>query len=754
MNPKVSQISICLVSLLALSGVLVLPEVACAALVEYWDFNNRNHIGYNPITTGSLTRAGEAQYTSGGRFGGGLLLDGSGDYLYHDPLTSAPTGIPTGNSSYTISAWIKPASGTVRRGIVGWGAYGTARNVNALRLGDQSNALTHYWWSADMNNVSASPVNLYDGWHHVAVTYDGTTRSLYVDGALKTSDTPGTNDAQAQNFAIGATNFWKFPANLEYFKGTLDDIAIYNHALAATEIQTLAAGQSPLSSVSLPTPVDHFVADSLNTLGNGRVLANGDWKGQGTNTNAKANVAGGNATLRTGTIGGHAVVNFDGDDYLQIINGAMTLSSDHARDNFTVVAVYRTNQGVSDTTVNWYTNTSIVDSEQADVVNDWGLNITSNGQLAAGLGKPDITQYSSSSSYFQDGLAHVAVYTRSGGTISLYVDGALVGTRADGSTAARNAVDYFFGGNHTGGKKLIGDLAEARIYNVALNSTQVAALASQLMGTYAPKLYHGTVLNTPGLAAYYRLGEGTTTDALAYNEIGPNTTHGTYDATPSRHPTVNQPGAFTVHDSNTAFYFDATQQQYVQVPNFLVSSQSADFSLELLVKSTAANILTGTAAYSGNGVVWSDVPGVADDFVLAVLNGHLAFFDGDAANGAGSNIEGTTLINDVQWHHVVVTRDGGGQMQIWLDGRVEASGLAGSAVLDDNSSIYIGGNYRDNRYFTGWIDDVAFYNRVLSPAEILQHYQAAAVPEPASGVLAAMGLGLLGLLAARKRKGG
>ncbi|MCS7305381.1 MAG: PEP-CTERM sorting domain-containing protein, partial [Thermoguttaceae bacterium] len=66
------------------------------------------------------------------------------------------------------------------------------------------------------------------------------------------SDTPGTNNAQAANFAIGATNFYNFPNNLEFFKGLIDEVAIYNHALTADEIRALAAGVSPLSVVPEP----------------------------------------------------------------------------------------------------------------------------------------------------------------------------------------------------------------------------------------------------------------------------------------------------------------------------------------------------------------------------------------------------------------------------------------------------------------------------------------------------------------------
>lgn len=166
-----------------------------------------------------------------------LKFDGINDFV------SIPnnTSLPSGNNPYTLEAWIKPDQ-TGDRGIIGWGPWGQGNSVNALRLMG-SNMIRHYWWGNDLDvNVG----NLADGkWHHVAATFDGRTRKVYVDGVLKGSDTPSRHSVpvSATNVRIGSTN------NGEYFAGSIDDASIWSKALNDKEIlqrqSTRAESNSP-----------------------------------------------------------------------------------------------------------------------------------------------------------------------------------------------------------------------------------------------------------------------------------------------------------------------------------------------------------------------------------------------------------------------------------------------------------------------------------------------------------------------------
>jgi Concanavalin A-like lectin/glucanases superfamily/PEP-CTERM motif len=172
------------------------------------------------------------------------------------------------------------------------------------------------------------------------------------------------------------------------------------------------------------------------------------------------------------------------------------------------------------------------------------------------------------------------------------------------------------------------------------------------------------------------------------------------------------------------------------------------FTLEAWIRTTATS-LTGNQAYQGNGLIWSDVGGVANDFVFAVLNDRLSFFTGNP----DTSLNGTRVLNDGNWHHVVATRQVTGTnsvLSIYVDGTPDATPvtLPSTQPLTSNPNVAIGGNTLDNRYFTGQMDEVALYNVALTAAQVQAHY-ITAVPEPLTP-LALIGLASLAVQAARR----
>jgi|GEM_PF-1959652 len=435
---------------LIIIGTLCLGK-ADADLLNYWDFDNAGNVGQAVVGT-DLTAQNGAQYSAAGYTGGALSLDGNDDYL-----GGAPT-VVTGNGVYTTSAWIQPAA-TGGRGIVGWGNYGNTRQVNALRL-DGGNNILNYWWSADLSRDAVA--NIDDGnWHHVATSYNGTTRTIYVNGQQIGSDNPGTNTASAANFRIGSTN------NGEYFQGSIDSVSLHSDALAPNQIRALAAGTAPTALPDADYLVAQWVADDYT---------GGTWTDR---VNSISATVDGAPTASANQMNGHASVRFDGDDAFVISAADSPMA--HAAD-FSIVAVMKTDTAGAAGT-NWYQNTGIVDMEMPGATRDWGLVLDDQGQIGAGLGGGDITFYSNESG-LNDDAGHIAVYTRAGDQLALYIDGGVAQTAVGGNQDIRLANDFTIGRIQTGGNYYTGDIAEVRIYEGQLSPYDADGVAMDLAVTY------------------------------------------------------------------------------------------------------------------------------------------------------------------------------------------------------------------------------------------------------------------------------
>lgn len=198
-------------------------------LVGYWNFENGSTLGTPLLGTLNLTTVGSPVYTNTGGINSskGLSLNGS-SYLQN---TSYPSTL-NGNNPYTIAAWFNSTQGNAG-GILGYGSTGSCLGNN-LRL-DGSTRFLSYWYGCDYGSNSVS--NFLNTWHHIAVTYDGTTLKFYYDGTLLSSHTGLTRNTTGTTLYLGKT------VNDVAFSGTLDDVALYTRALTAQEVSDLKSGQ-------------------------------------------------------------------------------------------------------------------------------------------------------------------------------------------------------------------------------------------------------------------------------------------------------------------------------------------------------------------------------------------------------------------------------------------------------------------------------------------------------------------------------
>lgn len=182
-------------------------------------------------------------------YAGGFFRNAGGnseaDYIAKYTLASDPVGLdfdgvddnivgfnpslPQGNAARTVEAWCRLAKGSGGLGVIF--NYGDARINNhrfSLMLRDKK-----LYFAGQLNDLSTSDVLEEERWYHVAVTFDGTTVSLYIDGVSKASRNMQTNpqgnyknlETTGHSFNIGCR---LLSHRTEQFKGRIDEIRVWN----------------------------------------------------------------------------------------------------------------------------------------------------------------------------------------------------------------------------------------------------------------------------------------------------------------------------------------------------------------------------------------------------------------------------------------------------------------------------------------------------------------------------------------------
>jgi hypothetical protein len=161
-------------------------------------------------------------------------------------VKNAPPLNPT--AALTLSVWIKATDWYGGRHILrkGQAISNTTRNTQ-YRLQVQNSEMT-FQVAGVLNGIVTAPLPMAGAWHHLAGTYDGASVKLYVDGQLVAAEygTTGAIRTTADDLFIGSRGPGTAFSAGDYFHGVLDEVAIYNRALNATEVGSLAGGTPPL----------------------------------------------------------------------------------------------------------------------------------------------------------------------------------------------------------------------------------------------------------------------------------------------------------------------------------------------------------------------------------------------------------------------------------------------------------------------------------------------------------------------------
>jgi len=212
-------------------------------LIGYWKFDEAS----GSSAADSSANGNNGTLKSGvtwaaGKIGGALHFDGVDDHFEVPDSAS----LNTTTNEISITAWVNRAANQSS-----WAMVVSRQFANSS--GDQ------YLFGFFDNTYhfcvfgcSQGPTAPNDEWVHMAGTYDGTTRRLYINGS-EVSGVPvsGIIPIDFKPIIIGAARNNSTTSVQEAFNGKIDEVRLYNRALSAAEILELTT--PPNSPISLRT---------------------------------------------------------------------------------------------------------------------------------------------------------------------------------------------------------------------------------------------------------------------------------------------------------------------------------------------------------------------------------------------------------------------------------------------------------------------------------------------------------------------
>jgi hypothetical protein len=224
-------------------------------LISHWRLSDgsgtvaRDSVGQNHGTL-----MGDAAWTDG-IIGGAILLDGDGDYV------NCGNDASFNISNVTLAAWILPDSEFTYpdwSGIIMRGASGGDLDTFAFYYNGDTELLGFKCTGTSAAWHSFAAAALFDNeWHHVAATYDGATKVVYMDAQeVGNGASTGSIISSGGNVLLGAGRDLSPPTH--YAAGNIDDARVYERALSQAEVALLMQAQDRDPGMAWsPIPADN-----------------------------------------------------------------------------------------------------------------------------------------------------------------------------------------------------------------------------------------------------------------------------------------------------------------------------------------------------------------------------------------------------------------------------------------------------------------------------------------------------------------
>jgi hypothetical protein len=211
-------------------------RIPIPGLVAHWKLDEtEGTIAYNSVGEKDIFLSGEMIWRpEEGKIDGALELDGIDDCAGSSPILNPADG------PFSVFVWIKGGGpGQVIISQIDSSGGGIGETWLGIDSTD-GKLMTGLIPSQNLSLPVVSQAVITDGqWHYVGFVWDGSYRTLYVDGVEVAKD----ETAVAPLLSSDGSLYIGVDKNLEpssFFSGLLDDIRIYNRALTTKQIETLS----------------------------------------------------------------------------------------------------------------------------------------------------------------------------------------------------------------------------------------------------------------------------------------------------------------------------------------------------------------------------------------------------------------------------------------------------------------------------------------------------------------------------------
>lgn len=455
---------------------------SCVAPVGRWDFEEGS--GTNVIDTSGNNITGAISGTSSwgnGKYGKSLKFDGNS---FVSGLTSTLNYV----APATVEAWVKTNSDTCQT-IYSYGQSGGDQWTLHIGNGCTSNLTNElievYRFltgvnTYDLGYTTATRTELIDNkWHHIAVTMDGSTVKIYLDGQQKTVTVgAGSNNGTFVTAGMGnpsiGTDYDSFDSsNITLLNGFLDKTMVFNYARTAAQVALDYNKGGPVGHWKLDECQGTVANDSSGNSNTGTITIGASGEDTVGTCSTSSTAWGSGATGKR-----NYSLSFDGtDDYIDV--GNMNL------DGYTGITIAAWIKPVDFGAYN-----EIFDNNNgAAHISTLRTQITTGNVQFLTRNSSDTDASITSASAVAAGSWSYVVGVYNGTDLRIYINGVLDGTPVSQTGVLKaNAVNTKkIGVNGGGGSQFFdGQIDDARIYNYALTATQIKTLYTGGAINFAP----------------------------------------------------------------------------------------------------------------------------------------------------------------------------------------------------------------------------------------------------------------------------